>query len=1270
MAGFFQNTPGQIETDAYTADALASKNAAEAAEAEAEAAEAAAEAAQAAAETAESNAETAEANAETAETNAETAETNAAGSATSATNSASTATTKASEAAASASTASTASTSATNSSNTATTKAAEASTSASNAASSETAAGNSAATSATQAQNSSASAASSLASKTASEAAKVSAETAETNAETAETNAAGSATAAAGSATSATNSSSTASSQASASATQASSSASSATASSNSAASAATAQNAAQAARDAALAALDSFDDRYLGSKSSAPTVDNDGNALVSGALYFDSTATAMKVWDGSNWLSAYASLSGALIANNNLSDLNNAATARSNLGIGNISNAGINVTGAITASGEITANGGISLVDNKKLTFGTGDDLEVYHDGFNSYIDDVGTGNILIRGANVLLTTGAGTKYLEGGSNVLRLYHTGNQRMQTSAFGISVTGSVTATGTSIFDALDISGDIDVDGTTNLDIVDIDGALTQDGGVVFNEASADVDFRVESNGNANMLFVDGGNNRVGIGVVPVQGALTIKAGGNTYATSNLVLEDTDSTSRSYITHVNGDLAISNSTSRDDLIINSAGAATFSSTGTFAGGNTNFTNDADVVTLNGSLHTRLLIDTSSTGGHQAAIVLESNGSQSIIGNTGSNTSFAVATGNLTLDVAGDIILDADGGDITFNDGGTTIGQIRNQSSDLVFQSSVSDKDIKFVGNDGGSDVTALTLDMSAAGAATFNAGVTTGGEVSIAPSSGTAKVRLTSQGAGSEVFTINGQIPGVANGGFAIRNETDSRNDFTIDAAGAATFSSSVSLGGTLGVTGNITVSGTVDGRDIASDGTKLNTIETGATADQTNAEIRTAVEAATNSNVFTDADHTKLNAIAASANNYSFPYTVSASAGSNTIVQRTSAGYIVANYINTTANDVTSGVTKVMVETNNDNYIRHGSAAAIRTFLNVENGATADQTSVSGSSGSCTGNAATATALTAGAKTISGNLTVGSGTASYINMVDTDHGNRSIHCNSDRIGFLTSSNAWSAYSVDTGRWHCDLGLYVYGNINTSANVGVVGFVESGIFSGSGASNGFKINSGQSVSSRTITSNAAHATFYNPNGAVGTIFTAGSATHYATSSDPRLKSEFTPITGASEMILEARDQGAIGEFHFLADPDQTVWGYNAHKVADLQVGFGGCEGEGPRDLKLGTVYEEAVMGERPLMVTKLDAEGSPTGEMIESGEMEEYEVSPEKTVSPAGVDQSKRVPLLEAAIGELLDRIAVIEASNEALLDRITALENA
>ena len=72
---------------------------------------------------------------------------------------------------------------------------------------------------------------------------------------------------------------------------------------------------------------------------------------------------------------------------------------------------------------------------------------------------------------------------------------------------------------------------------------------------------------------------------------------------------------------------------------------------------------------------------------------------------------------------------------------------------------------------------------------------------------------------------------------------------------------------------TLGIdsSGNLTPQGTVDGRDLDTDGTKLDGCDTGSKDDQTNAEIKAAVEAATDSNTFTDADHTKLNAIESSA---------------------------------------------------------------------------------------------------------------------------------------------------------------------------------------------------------------------------------------------------------------------------------------------------------------------------------------------------------------------------------------------------------------
>jgi len=191
------------------------------------------------AETAQSAAETAQAAAETAETNAETSETNAATSA------------------------SNASTSETN-----------AATSASNASTSET-----------------------------------NAATSESNAATSETNASNSASTAttqAGIATTKASEASTSASNAASSATSANSSEASALTYRNEASTFATnasnAQTAAEAAQAAAELAADNFDDTYLGAKASDPTVDNDGDALNAGDLYFNTTDNVLKYYDGSAW--------------------------------------------------------------------------------------------------------------------------------------------------------------------------------------------------------------------------------------------------------------------------------------------------------------------------------------------------------------------------------------------------------------------------------------------------------------------------------------------------------------------------------------------------------------------------------------------------------------------------------------------------------------------------------------------------------------------------------------------------------------------------------------------------------------------------------------------------------------------------------------------------------------------------------------------------------------------------------------------------------
>ena len=94
-------------------------------------------------------------------------------------------------------------------------------------------------------------------------------------------------------------------------ATSAGNAASSATAAANSASGASTSATNANNSATAAAASLDSFDDRYLGAKSSNPSVDNDGNSLIIGTLYFNSTANSMRVYNGSSWADAGSAVNG-----------------------------------------------------------------------------------------------------------------------------------------------------------------------------------------------------------------------------------------------------------------------------------------------------------------------------------------------------------------------------------------------------------------------------------------------------------------------------------------------------------------------------------------------------------------------------------------------------------------------------------------------------------------------------------------------------------------------------------------------------------------------------------------------------------------------------------------------------------------------------------------------------------------------------------------------------------------------------------------------
>ena len=122
-----------------------------------------------------------------------------------------------------------------------------------------------------------------------------------------------------------------------------------------------------------------------------------------------------------------------------------------------------------------------------------------------------------------------------------------------------------------------------------------------------------------------------------------------------------------------------------------------------------------------------------------------------------------TTIALSSGDLTLDVAGDIILDADGGDIILKDGGTQFGTIVAETGGLGISSAiVQDSDIIFKGNDGGGVITALTLDMSNAGAASFNGNIFVPDNKVVSLGAG-GDIALSSNGTNGTIAAPNGDL---------------------------------------------------------------------------------------------------------------------------------------------------------------------------------------------------------------------------------------------------------------------------------------------------------------------------------------------------------------------------------------------------------------------------------------------------------------------------------------------------------------------------
>ena len=289
-----------------------------------------------------------------------------------------------------------------------------------------------------------------------------------------------------------------------------------------------------------------------------------------------------------------------------------------------------------------LNSSADINLADDTKILLGAGDDLQIYHDGSNSYVVDNGTGGLVLRGTNTVdIQSALGHNYLKSTISAgTQIYHDNSEKFATVADGIKITGGIQ----------NASGDM---------LIDVADDITLD---------ADGEHIRFKNGGTEIGNIDMGSNNLNIRAVQSDKDILLLVNDGGSEVTALLLDGSD-----------------------------AGTATF---------------NHDVRVGDNSFF---------IGGAGDDITMSSDGTNGII---------TTGNGSFTIDCADDIVLDADGGTIVFKDGGTEKALISLDNSGYFdIYSSVQDSDIRLRGNDGGSLIDALTLDMSEAGAATFNDNVT-------------------------------------------------------------------------------------------------------------------------------------------------------------------------------------------------------------------------------------------------------------------------------------------------------------------------------------------------------------------------------------------------------------------------------------------------------------------------------------------------------------------------------------------------------------